>query len=59
MKILQYGDASDFFLEASYVFMIPTNDFGRFTRIIDGNIDRIGYSNLSKGYFYEIISISR
>jgi hypothetical protein len=58
MKILQYGDTSKFFRGASYVFMIPTIDH-RFTRIIRNKKEHCVYSNLVRGYFYEIISISR
>jgi len=57
MKILQYGDLLSIYDEASYVFMIPYND--RFTRIIEGSKETCTYSNLVRGYFNEIISISR
>jgi hypothetical protein len=57
MKVLQYGDLVTIYEEASYVFMIPCDD--RLTRIIEGKKETCKYGNLVRGYFNEIISISR
>ena len=58
MKVLQYGDTSRFFREASYVFMIPAFD-NNFTRILAGSRETCKWNQLSQGHFHEIISISR